>query len=366
MNIGQLDMKQGKTEKSQLSFDKLKAILQPVLKSSSKQTFYEKAGIGVPTFMEHAKECGCTICIDPALHLVLIEFFLSQSDYLARISRPEQSIYMLEVAESVCETVECKMTNSLEKLTTRLSFEVRVEVESNSKTTKKKRTGCKSSKTAKKKQGSSLKCSSISQLMLIEHYATLYLMNTRLLLNNGKIEKAMEVLTGALDFLNVTEEVSSALQVASVPIKAALTYLYGLTCLLCTVELSSDGGLNCKWFPKTGANDLLNKGTAPNTADTLWNRVEDDKEANSSKRNNSRKTRNSNSAEPKTVRGNGKKKQSRAKGSMKEQKADEHDKAHRNTKESRRTMARTSDDTRNGLADKGIFIKSLLLVIECV
>ncbi len=310
-NIAQLEVTQGKVDKCQRRLDQLKEMLQPVLKSTSKLKVSDE-GVQEPLFTEHPGTCECVSCLDPALHMMIINYLVSQSSYFASVSRPEQSIQALEVAESVCESAENKMTRTLGRISVVLCG---VEAsDGSSKATKKKR-GTNSAKGRKPKEAATVSNSSISQLMFSQHYATLYSMNAKLLLQNGKVEKANVVLSGAMELLRRAEDTSGSSSVSLTPIKASLLHLYGVAALLSNRGSASGVSVDCSWFIKNQGRSI-SSGNAEEMTDSVQIAAAEKAELEMTRKGSSRRDKTSKNIEAK-------KKPSRAKGRGKSKKVEE-------------------------------------------
>ena len=312
-NIAQLEVMQGKVDKCQHRLDQLKAMLQPVLKPLSKLK-QSSAGVQEALFTEHPDMCECVSCLDPALHVLIVNHLVSLSSYFESVSSPEQAIQALEVGESVCRHAENKMTRTLRRLDVVLcGAETK---DSNSKVTKKK-TGANSAKGRKQKEDTTLTNTSTSQLMFSQHFARLYCMNANLLLQNGKVEKANVVLSGAMENLRNAEDTCGNRSIQLLSIKASLLYMHGVATLLRNKGSSSDVSVDGNWFSKTEMKSI-SSGNTEELTDSLHVDAVEQAELELPRRGSSRKCRAS-----KNVEDNGKKKPSRVKGRGKSKKVDE-------------------------------------------
>lgn len=248
INIAQLELRQGKSDKCQNWLEQLKEILQPVLKSSSKSKF-SREGIEEPLFTGHPETCKCIGCVDSVLHTIFINYFVSFSKYLSSVSRPEESIHTLEVTETVCECAERKMAKSLERLDSILCSTAGVESNDDSLREAKKKGKGKSAKGRKQKEDMTVKSCSL-QLMFSQHYITLCCMNAEVLLQNGKAEKANDVLSRGMEILHCAENIIGNTPVHLLAIKISLLHLSGVTTLLLNKGSSSNGSVDCNWFSK--------------------------------------------------------------------------------------------------------------------
>ena len=244
INIAHLEVMQGKVDKCQHRLDQLKAILQPVLKPPSKLTL-SSAEVQEPLFTEHPDMCECVNCLDPALHVIMVNYFANLSSYFESVSSLEQAIQALEVGESVCRHAEDKMTRTLKRLDIALCGAEPSNC--SSKTTKKKR----GANSRKQKEDSTLTSTSISQLMFSQYYATLYCMSANLLLQNGKIEKANVVLLEGMENLHNAEDTYGNRFIHLFPIRASLLYMHGITTLLHNKGSSGDILVDGNWFCKS-------------------------------------------------------------------------------------------------------------------
>ena len=309
-NIAQLEVMQGKVDKCQHRLDQLKAMLQPVLKQPSKLKL-SSAGVQEPLFTEHPDTCECVSCLDPALHVIIVNYFTNLSSYFESVSSPEQAIQALEVGESVCRHAEDKMTRTLKRLNVVLCGAEPSDC--SSKTTKKKKRGANS---RKQKEDSTLTSTSSSQLMFSQYYATLYCMNANLLLQNGKVEKANVVLSGAMENLSNTEDTYGNRLIHLFPIKASLLYMHGVTTLLHNKGSSCDV-VDSNWFPKSEMKNISN-GNTEEVRNSMHAEEVEQAELEMPRRGSSRRCRTS-----KSVEDNGKKKPSRAKRKGKSKKVEE-------------------------------------------
>ena len=312
-NIAQLEGMQGKVDKCQHRFDQLKAMLQPVLKQPSKLKLSSTA-VQEPLFIEHPDMCECVSCLDPALHIIVVNYLVNLSSYFQSVSSPEQAIQALEAGESVCRHAENKMTRTLRRLDVVLCGNEPNNC--NSKATKRKR-GANSAKGRKQKDDTTLTSTSTSQLMFSQHYATLHCMNANLLLQNGNVEKANVVLSGAMENLCNAEDTYGNRLIHLFPIKASLLYMHGVMTLLRNEGSSSDILVDSNWFSKSGIKSI-SSGNAEEVTDFLHVDVVEQAELEMPRRGSSRRCRTS-----KSVEDNGKKKSSRAKGRGKSKKVEE-------------------------------------------
>ena len=310
-SIAQLEVMQGKVDKCQHWLDQLKAMLQPVLKQPSKLKL-SSAGVQEPLFTEHPDTCECVSCLDPALHVIIVNYFTNLSCYFESVSSPEQAIQALEVGESVCRHAEDKMTRTLKRLDIVLCGTEPSDCRT--KTTKKKKRGANS---RKQKEDSALTSTSSSQLTFSQYYATLYCMNANLLLQNGKVEKANVVLSGAMENLSNTEDAYGNKLIHLFPIKASLLYMQGVTTLLHNKGSSSDVVVDINWFPKSEMKSISN-GNTEEVRDSMHAEEVEQAELEMPRRGSSRRCRTS-----KSVEDNGKKKPSRAKRKGKSKKVEE-------------------------------------------
>ena len=304
---------QGKVDKCQHRLDQLTGMLQPVLKPSSKLKL-SSTGVQEPLFIEHPDTCECVSCLDPALHVIIINYLVNLSGYFESISSPEQAIQALEVGESVCRHAENKMTRSLGRLNIVLCGTETSD--SDSKVGKKKR-GANSAKSRKQKEDTTLSSTSTSRLIFSQHYARLYCMNANLLLQNGKVEKASVVLSGAMENLHNAEDTYGNRLIHLLPIKASLLYMHAVVTLLCNKGSSSVVSVDSNWFFKT---EMMNisSGNTEEVTDSLHVDAVEQAELELPRRGSSRKCRTSKDAED-----NGRRKPSRAKGRGKSKKAEE-------------------------------------------
>ena len=311
-NIAQLEVMQGKVDKCQHRLDQLKAMLEPVLKPLSKLK-QSSACVQEALFTEHPDMCECVSCLDPALHVLIVNHLLSLSSYFESVLSPEQAIQALEVGESVCRHAENKMTRTLRRLDVLCGAETK---DSNSKVTKKKRGG-NSAKERKQKEDTTLTNTSTSQLMFSQYFARLYCMNANLLLQNGKVEKANVVLSGAMESLRNAEDTCGNRSIHFLSIKASLLYMHGVATLLRNKGSSSDVSVDGNWFSKSEMKSI-SSGNTEELTDSLHVDAVEQAELEMPRRGSSRRCRTS-----KNVEDNGKKKPSRAKGRGKSKKVDE-------------------------------------------
>lgn len=304
---------QGKVDKCQHRLDQLQGMLQPVFKPSSKLKLSSK-GVQEPLFTEHPDTCECVSCLDPALQVIVVNYLANLSNYFESVSSPEQAIQALEVGESVCRHAENKMTRTLRRLHVVLCGAE--PSDSNSKVAKKKR-GANSAKGRKQKEDTTLSITSISQLMFSQHYATLYCMNAKLLLQNGKVEKANVVLSGAMEIIRNAEDTYGNSPIHLLPMKASLLYMHGVTTLLGNKVPSSDVSMDNNWFYKRQTKSISN-GNTEEVTDSLHVDAVEQAELEMPRRGSSRRCRMS-----KNVEDNGKKKPSRTKGRGKSKKVEE-------------------------------------------
>ena len=312
-NIAQLEVMQGKAEKCQHRLDQLKAMLQPVLKQPSKLKL-SSTGVQEPLFTEHPDTCECVSCLDPALHVLVVNYLAALSNYFEYNMSPEQAIQSLEVGESVCRHAENKMTRTLRRLDVVLCGAEPSEC--TSKATKKKR-GANSAKGRKQKGDVTLTSTSTSQLMFSQHYATLHCMNANLLLQNGKVEKANVVLSGAMENLRNAEDIYGNRLIHLLPIKASLLYMRGVVTLLRNKGSSGDVLVESNWFSKSEVKSVSNENAEEVTDSKHVDAVEQ-AELEMPRRSSSRRCRISKSEE-----NDGKKKPSRAKSRGKSKKVEE-------------------------------------------
>ena len=309
-NIAQLELKQGKTEKCQNRLEQLKGILQPVLKSCSKSKHSEE-DIEEPLFIRHPETCECVSCVDPALHTVLINYLMSLSKYLSSISRCDQSMNILKMTKTVCECAERKMVYIVEKL--QMSSKGGVESNEGRFKESKKKSRAKSSKGRKQKEDTVLKNSS-PQLMLSQDRITVHCMKGELLLQNGRIEKASDELSKAMEILHCLENAVGNTPVYLLPVKAFLLQLSGVTRLVLNKGSSSNTGVDCNWFSRHAIEEVSRDDTvvARDSVKTALAEEEIEKPRKGSSRRG--KSRSSKTAEKMSVEDDSKPKSSKAKG----------------------------------------------------
>ena len=245
INIAQLELKQGKSDKCQSRLDQLSGLLQPVLKSSSRSKL-SKNETQEPLLLGHPQTCECVNCIDTTLHNILIRYSLSVAKYLLYLSRPEQSGEALELVHSVCQCAEKKMVMCVQRLEMILcGCACSAPSEGILKETKKKGKA-KSAKGRKQKEDSGLQSCSGSQLMFCQYFASFYCTSAELSLQTGKIEEANEVLLKAREILHCVEN-----SVGYNPMKASILYMSGVATLRLNKVSSKDVCVDCNWFPET-------------------------------------------------------------------------------------------------------------------
>lgn len=252
INIAQLEVVQGKTEKSQCRVNQVERILQPTLKSANKSKSSECC-VQEPLFTEHPQTCERVSCLDPVLHVIFVEYLMSLSNQLALTSRPEQSLQALDVAKLVCEAAVCKIKHACKRL-----HAVLYHSETNDGSSKgtRKRKGTNSGRGRKQKKDTAAAESSISQSMFDQHRVTLHCMNVKTLLQNGNLTKANLVLSEAMMLLRCLENVNESTPVHLVISKTFLLHLHGVAALLENRNLSSEVSVDFNCFFKTQMNTI--------------------------------------------------------------------------------------------------------------
>ena len=316
-NISQLELKQGKTEKCQNRLEQLKGILQPVLKPCGKSKNSEE-GIEEPLFIRHPETCECVSCVDPALHTILINYFMGLSKYLSSISRCDESIHILEVTETVCECAERKVVKILE----RLQMSCLGGVQSNEGRLKdsKKNGRVKSAKGRKQKEDTVMKNSS-PPFMSSQDRITVYCMKAELLLQNGRIEKASDELSKAMEILHCLESVVGNNPVYLLPVKAFLLQLSGVTAFVLNKVSSSTSGVDCNWFSRH-AIEVVSRADKVATDDFVKADLAQE-EIEKPRKGSSRRGRSSKTARKMSVEDDSKPKSSRAKAKGRSKKVEE-------------------------------------------
>ena len=316
INIVQLEVMQGKTEKSQCRVDQVQRILQPTMKSESKSKLSECC-VQEPLFTEHPQTCECVGCLDPVLHAIFVEYLMSLSNHLALTSRPEQSLLALDVANLVCETAMYKIKHALKRLDA-----VLYPLETNDESSKgtKKRKGANSGRGRKQKKDAVATECSISQSMFSQHQVTLHCMNAKTLLQNGNLTKANLVLSEAMVLLHYLENVNQSIPAHLLHHKAILLHLQGVAVLLGNRNLASEVSVDHNWFYKT----QMNTTSCGNTEENPIVVVDDEEpELEMPRKASNRKTRTSKAVEKTSTLDNGRKKSSRAKSRGKSKKVTE-------------------------------------------
>ncbi|RMX47888.1 hypothetical protein pdam_00010648, partial [Pocillopora damicornis] len=316
INVAQLEVMQGKTEKSQYRVDQVQRILQPTMKSESKSKLSECC-VQEPLFTEHPQTCECVGCLDPVLHAIFVEYLMSLSNHLALTSRPEQSLLALDVANLVCETAMYKIKHALKRLDA-----VVYPLETNDESSKgtKKRKGANSGRGRKQKKDAVATECSISQSMFSQHQVTLHCMNVKTLLQNGNLTKANLVLSEAMVLLHYLENVNQSIPAHLLHCKAILLHLQGVAVLLGNRNLASEVSVDHNWFYKT----QMNTTSCGNTEENPIVVVDDEEpELEMPRKASNRKTRTSKAVEKTSTLDNGRKKSSRAKGRGKSKKVAE-------------------------------------------
>ena len=250
INIAQLELKQGKSDKCQSHLNQLTGLLQPVLKSSSRSKL-SKNEVQEPLIIGHPETCECVNCIDTTLHNILIRFSLSVAKYLLYVSRPEHSGKALEMVQSVCHCAEKKMVMCVQRLDMILcGCGCSAPSEGILKETKKKGKA-KSAKGRKKKEDPGLQSRSASQLMFCQYFASFYCTSAELSLQTGKIEEANEILLKAMEILHCVENSVGYSPMHLLSMKASILYMCGVATLLLNKGSSKDVCVDCNWFPET-------------------------------------------------------------------------------------------------------------------
>lgn len=255
VNISQLELRQGKTDKCQNRLEQLKGILKPVLESSGEAELFEE-GTEEPLFIRHPESCECVSCDDPALHVILVNYFMSLSKYLSSVSRHEQGVYILDMTETVCECTQKKMVKSLGRLDAILHVHCTGAVELKVKDSRKKGRA----KGKKQKVDTAVK-NVTPQLMFSHHQVSLYCMKAQLMLQSGTVEKANNELLKAKGILQCVENVVGNDPVFLLTEKATLLYLSGVAAMMSDSRCSGKVHIDYNWFTKHPT-DMSGEGTA--------------------------------------------------------------------------------------------------------
>ncbi|XP_068670254.1 separin-like isoform X2 [Montipora foliosa] len=250
VNIAQLELKQGKKGKCQKRLEQLKGILQPVLRASIDSELAEES-IEEPEFIGHPESCKCVNCSDTALHTIIIKYCTCLSGYLVSLSRPEQSMHALDIAETACLSAQTKMTRCLDKLDVSLHLCGKGGAQSseNRLNGMQKKGKAKSAKGKKQKDPELVK-NHLVGVMFSQHQLMLQCLKAEQFLLNGKVEEANSELSKAIETLASAEGVFGYIPVCLLHLKAYFLYLSGVTVLLLNKGNARDIFADCHWFAK--------------------------------------------------------------------------------------------------------------------
>ena len=229
VNIAQLELKQGKSEKCQRRLEQLKGILQAALRTSSDGELFNES-VEEPLFIGHPESCQCTSCNDPVLHAIIIKYCTCFSQYMTCVSGPERLMTVLDLADSVCSHAQSKMFRYLDGL--HLCHEGDPESGEKKLNEKQKKGKSKCAKSKKGQEDDGLRKRLSFCMMFYEHQLRLQSMKAEHWLCDGQVENASSELSKAMETLACIENAIGITPVCFIPIKASFLYFSGVTVLL--------------------------------------------------------------------------------------------------------------------------------------
>ena len=229
VNIAQLELKQGKSEKCQRRLEQLKGILQAALRTSSDVELFNES-VEEPLFIGHPESCQCTSCNDPVLHAIIIKYCTCFSQYMTCVSGPERLMTVLDLADSVCSCAQSKMFRYLDGL--HLCYEGDPESGEKKLNEKQKKGKSKCAKSKNRNKDDRLLKTSSFCMMFCQHQLMLQCMKAEHWLCNGQVENASSELSKAMETLAYVEDVIGITPVCFIPIKASFLYFSGVIVFL--------------------------------------------------------------------------------------------------------------------------------------
>ena len=296
VNIAQLELKQGKREKCQRRLEQLKGILQAALRTSSDVELSNES-VEEPLFIGHPESCQCASCNDPVLHVIIVKYCTFFSQYMTCVSGPEQSMTVLDLADSVCSRAQSKMSRYLDGLGEHLHLCYEGDPGSGEKKLnekqKKGKSKCAKSKNREGDDGF-VKTSSFC-MMFCQHELILQCMKAEHWLCNGKVENANSELSKAMETFACVENAIGVTPVCFIPLKASFLYFSGVTVLLLNKGDSRNRFTGCSRSAKHPTMHLSIEDNATKSNSLKVDSVEE--EIEKPRRGSSRRGRNSKAAE---------------------------------------------------------------------
>lgn len=233
VNIAQLELKQGKSEKCQRRLEQLRGILQAALRTSSDVELVNES-VEEPLFIGHPESCQCTSCNDPVLHAIVIKYYTCFFQYMTCVSGPEQLMTVLDLADSVCSCAQSKMFRYLDGLDKflHLCYEGNPESGEKKLDEKPKKGKSKYAKSKNRKEDDRLLKTSSFCVMFCQHQLMLQCMKAEHWLCDGQVENASSELSKGMETLACVENTIGITPVCFIPIKASFLYFSGVTVLL--------------------------------------------------------------------------------------------------------------------------------------
>lgn len=232
-------------------------VIGPIIQPDGDVTTLENC-LQAPPLVNHKDTCRCICCTDPTVQSLQIAFFITFSKYLETMQQHRQSITALGITDDLISHATQRLQCTLEEFTSLLRLGSGGPDEDSLKSGKavsKKKGRAKSSKAKQSKKpvthDNEVSLLSTTQMMFSVYLSQVFVQNADILLENSKLNKALEVVNGGNDVVQTVQKVTGSLPFWLIPITTHLLYLEGLVYVLQALQnsktsLDSTWGIHCE------------------------------------------------------------------------------------------------------------------------
>lgn len=224
-------------------------VVSPVIHPSGDVATLEDCLQAGPS-INHKDTCQCVCCTDPTIQSLQITFFIMMSKYLETMQEHRQSIIALGIADELISHATQRLQSALEQFTSLLRLgssclEDDGDSLKSDKTQSKKKGRGKSSKAKQAKKpvitqdNENISLSSTTQMMFSCYLCQVFAQNAEILLENNKLNKAVEVLKGGNDVVQTIRKVTESIPYWLIPDTTCLLYLEGVAHILQALQNNS-------------------------------------------------------------------------------------------------------------------------------
>jgi len=229
-------------------------VISPIIHPSADLTTLEDCLQAHPS-TKHKDSCQCVCCTDPAIQSLQINFFIILSKYLKTMQEHRQSITALGIADELISNATIRLQSALEQFNglLQLGSNCPDSGEDSFKSDKAKKKGRgKSSKTRQAKKpvatqdNQAPNLSSTIQTMFSCYLCQVFTQNADILLENNKVNKALEVLKGGDEVVWAVQTLTRSVPYWLIPDATSLLYLQGIVHVLQALQ-SDKTSLDSIW-----------------------------------------------------------------------------------------------------------------------